>query len=88
MSDKKDFFSKSFNKNKKDTPSVVSSLTKTPEAIVNETVKEIHSGELSRLTLDIPTELHRRIKIRATEIGMSMKDYAQSLFEKDLISEG
>ena len=81
MSDKKDFFSKSFNKNKKDTPSVA-------EAIVNETVKEIHSGELSRLTLDIPTELHRRIKIRATEKGMSMKDYAQSLFEKDLISEG
>ena len=88
MSDKKDFFSKSFNKNKKDTPSVSSSLAKTPEAIVNETVKEIHSGELSRLTLDIPTELHRRIKIRATEKGMSMKDYAQSLFEKDLISEG
>ncbi len=81
MSDKKDFFSKSFNKNKKDTPSV-------QEAIVNETVKEIHSGELSRLTLDIPMELHRRIKIRATEKGMSMKDYAQSLFEKDLISEG
>lgn len=80
MSDKKDFFSKSFNKNKKDTPSV-------SEAIVNETVKEIHSGELSRLTLDIPTELHRRIKIRATEKGMSMKDYAQSLFEKDLITE-
>lgn len=81
MSDKKDFFSKSFNKNKKATPSV-------QEAIVNETVKEIHSGELSRLTLDIPMELHRRIKIRATEKGMSMKDYAQSLFEKDLISEG
>ena len=88
MSDKKDFFSKSFNKNKKDTPSVSSSLAKASEAIVNETVKEIHSGELSRLTLDIPTELHRRIKIRATEKGMSMKDYAQSLFEKDLISEG
>ena len=96
MSDKKDFFSKSFNKNKKDTSSILplsarsddSYLAKTPEAIVNETVKEIHSGELSRLTLDIPTELHRRIKIRATEKGMSMKDYAQSLFEKDLISEG
>ncbi len=85
MSDKKDFFSKSFNKNKKETPSVLSTGKPVAEAIVNETVKEIHSGDLSRLTLDIPQELHRRIKIRATEKGLSMKDYAVSLFEKDLL---
>ena len=85
MSDKKDFFSKSFNKNKKETLSVLSATKPISEALVNETVKEIHSGDLSRLTLDIPQELHRRIKIRATEKGLSMKDYAVSLFEKDLL---
>lgn len=93
MSDKKDFFSKSFNKNKKeisplqaDSGAVLSTGKSVPEAIINETVKEIHAGELSRLTLDIPQELHRRIKIRATQKGLSMKDYAVSLFEKDLLS--
>ena len=85
MSDKKDFFSKSFNKNKKETLAVLSATKPISEALVNETVKEIHSGDLSRLTLDIPQELHRRIKIRATEKGLSMKDYAVSLFEKDLL---
>ena len=85
MSDKKDFFSKTFNKNKKEASSILPTGKPVAEAIVNETVKEIHSGDLSRLTLDIPQELHRRIKIRATEKGLSMKDYAVSLFEKDLL---
>ena len=85
MNDKKDFFSKSFNKNKKEASSTLPAGKPVAEAIVNETVKEIHSGDLSRLTLDIPQELHRRIKIRATEKGLSMKDYAVSLFEKDLL---
>ncbi|NJN35437.1 MAG: hypothetical protein HC817_15450 [Saprospiraceae bacterium] len=82
MSDKKDFFSKSFNKTKATAPPPV-----VQEVIVNDTVKDIHGVKLARLTLDIPQDMHRRIKIRAAEKGMSMKEYAESLFEKDLMGE-
>ncbi len=84
MSDKKDFFSKSLNQTKKTIlPSV--SETPDPQKVVNTVVKEIQDGGIQRLTLDIPLELHRRIKIRAAERGMSIKDFAISLFEKDLL---
>lgn len=80
MSDKKNFFSKSFDKNKK------AIIEETPViADVNKTVKEIHQNDIARLTLDIPQALHRRVKIKATELGVSIKDYAISLFEKDLM---
>ena len=81
MSDKKSFFSNSFDKNKKNT------ITPEPimEAEVNKTIKEIHSVETARLTLDIPQDMHRRVKIKAAELGISIKDYAISLFEKDLM---
>jgi hypothetical protein len=80
MSDKKDFFSKTFDKNKKTI--VAEPLT---ESTVNKTVKEIHGNDIARLTLDIPQDLHRRVKIKATELGISIKDYAIGLFEKDLL---
>lgn len=84
MSDKKDFFSKSLNQTKKTIlPSV--SETSDSQVVVNTVVKEIQDGGIQRLTLDIPLELHRRIKIRAAERGMSIKDFAISLFEKDLL---
>jgi hypothetical protein len=80
MSDKKDFFSKTFDKNKK------TIILETPdESTVNKTVKEIHNNAIARLTLDIPQDLHRSVKIKATELGISIKDYAISLFEKDLL---
>ena len=80
MSDKKDFFSKTFDKNKKTIATVPEE-----EKTVNKTIKEIHSNELARLTLDIPQDLHRKVKIKATEMGISIKDYAISLFERDLL---
>ncbi len=86
MSDKKDFFSNSLNKTKKaliPDPSV--SEAPDPQTQVNAVVKDIQVGGIQRLTLDIPLELHRRIKIRAAEKGMSIKDFAVSLFEKDLL---
>ena len=84
MSDKKDFFSKSLSQTKKTIiPSV--SETSDPQMQVNTVIKEIQDGGIQRLTLDIPLELHRRIKIRAAERGMSIKDFAISLFEKDLL---
>ncbi len=84
MSDKKDFFSKSLTQTKK---TILPSVAETPDlqTQVNAVVKEIKGGDLQRLTLDIPLELHRRIKIRAAERGMSIKDFAVSLFEKDLL---
>ncbi len=84
MSDKKDFFSKSLNQTKKTILPSVSEMPD-PQAVVNTVVKEIQDGGIQRLTLDIPLELHRRIKIRAAERGMSIKDFAISLFEKDLL---
>ena len=86
MSDKKDFFSNSLSKTKKSLiadPSVTE--TPDPQTQVNAVVKDIQVGGIQRLTLDIPLELHRRIKIRAAERGMSIKDFAVSLFEKDLL---
>lgn len=80
MSDKKSFFSKSFDKNKKE--AIVEPVV---EPDVNKTVREIHNNDIARLTLDIPQDLHRRVKIKATEKGISIKDYAISLFEKDLL---
>ena len=84
MSDKKDFFSKSLTQTKKSINPSVSEIPD-PQTQVNTVVKEIQDGGIQRLTLDIPLELHRRIKIRAAERGMSIKDFAISLFEKDLL---
>ena len=89
MSDKKDFFAKSLTKTKPTaiiaTPSV--SEAPDPQTLVNTVVKEIQDGGIQRLTLDIPLELHRRIKIRAAERGMSIKDFAVSLFEKEFLGQ-
>ena len=84
MSDKKDFFAKSLTKTKQTTTPTVSEVPD-PQAQINTVVKEIQDGGVQRLTLDIPLELHRRVKIRAAERGMSIKDFAVSLFEKELL---
>ena len=89
MSDKKDFFAKSLTKTKPTAiiadPSVPT--VPDPQTVVNNVVKEIQDGGIQRLTLDIPLELHRRIKIRAAERGMSIKDFAVSLFEKEFLGQ-
>ena len=89
MSDKKDFFAKSLTKIKPaiTAPPSVSEPIPDPQTVVNTVVKEIQDGGIQRLTLDIPLELHRRIKIRAAERGMSIKDFAVSLFEKEFLGQ-
>jgi hypothetical protein len=86
MSDKKDFFAKSLTKTKTALiPTVLAEPTIDPQTQINTVVKEIQDGGVQRLTLDIPLELHRRVKIRAAERGMSIKDFAVSIFEKELL---
>lgn len=87
MSDKKDFFAKSLTKTKTTLlPTTLAPEPKIdPQTQINTVVKEIQDGGVQRLTLDIPLELHRRVKIRAAERGMSIKDFAVSIFEKELL---
>ena len=91
MNDKKDFFAKSLTKIKPAAliadPSVAD--VPDPQTVVNTVVKEIQVGAnpIQRLTLDIPLELHRRIKIRAAERGLSIKEFAVSLFEKEFLGQ-
>jgi hypothetical protein len=85
MSDKKDFFSKSLTKTKAALITAAAVEPIDPQVQINTVIKEIQDGGVQRLTLDIPLELHRRIKIRAAERGMSIKDFAVSIFEKELL---
>ena len=97
MATKKDFFSQSFTKNKvtatpsvPDEPKVVKEkpIPKIDKQIaINQVLEDLHEpneDKSMRLTLDISPEMHRKIKMRAAEQGVSMKAYAKSLFEKDL----
>ena len=40
--------------------------------------------KLVRLTIDTPERMHKRLKIRAIEKGISMRDYILQLLEKEL----
>ena len=40
--------------------------------------------KLVRLTIDTPEQMHKRLKIRAIEKGISMRDYILQLLEKEL----
>jgi predicted DNA binding CopG/RHH family protein len=42
----------------------------------------IEAGE-ARLVINVPIELHRRVKIRATERGLTMREYVLSLLRED-----
>ncbi len=39
---------------------------------------------LVRMTIDTPEEMHKRLKIRSVERGISIRDYILRLIEKDL----
>lgn len=43
--------------------------------------------ELSRLTIDIPKKLHKRLKAMAAFSGKSMREYINELLAKELYSE-
>jgi predicted DNA binding CopG/RHH family protein len=38
-----------------------------------------------RLTVDIPEELHRRLKIRCVELGLEIKEMIRQLIEEYLV---
>ncbi len=40
--------------------------------------------KLVRLTIDTPEQMHKKLKIRAIEKGISMRDYILQLLEKEL----
>ncbi len=40
--------------------------------------------KLVRLTIDTPESMHRKLKIKAIEKGVSMRDYILQLLEKEL----
>ena len=41
--------------------------------------------KLVRLTIDTPASIHRKLKIRSIEKGLSMRDYILRLLEKELV---
>ena len=46
--------------------------------------KEEKPPKLVRLTIDTPEAMHRKLKIRSIESGLSMRDYVLRLIEKSL----
>lgn len=46
------------------------------------------SANSSRLTTDVPAELHRRLKIACASEGRTMSDYIRELLERGLKSSG
>ena len=47
-------------------------------------LKEEQPEKLVRLTIDTPEVMHKRLKIKSIEMGISMRDYILRLIEKDL----
>ena len=46
--------------------------------------KKTTPPKLVRLTIDTPEGMHRKLKIRSIESGLSMRDYVLRLIEKSL----
>jgi len=46
--------------------------------------KKTTPPKLVRLTIDTPESMHRKLKIRSIESGLSMRDYVLRLIEKSL----
>ena len=61
--------------------------SKAPQASKNRSRSKPVAPEkekLVRLTIDTPERMHKRLKIRAIEKGISMRDYILQLLEKEL----
>jgi predicted HicB family RNase H-like nuclease len=43
-------------------------------------------GKMKRFTIDVPEELHRRVRWHCMREGVSMANYVRGLLEKDLRS--
>lgn len=56
------------------------------EIHTSETVekKEVKKVVLQKMTIEVPKELHKQIKIKVAQNGLKIKDYIIQLVEKDL----
>ena len=52
------------------------------EGWVHQQKKKASSEKMKRLTLDIPERLHRAIKMKAAEEGVTIAQQLRNLFEK------
>lgn len=60
------------------------SETKTPKEIAIEAVQEKDKPKLKRFNVNIPAELHLKVKMKAMEEGMTLNDLALKLFDEYL----
>ena len=49
----------------------------------NQAATAAPAAAMTRLTLDLPADLHRRIKIRSAEQGMRMAEILRTLIERE-----
>jgi len=53
-------------------------------------IEQIHktkSGRTKRITIDVPTDQHARMKMRVFTLQTTIKDYVLNLVDKDLNSQ-
>lgn len=46
--------------------------------------KEVEKVVLQKMTIEVPKELHKQIKVKVAQNGLKIKDYIIQLVEKDL----
>jgi predicted HicB family RNase H-like nuclease len=46
--------------------------------------KEIEKVILQKMTIEVPKELHKKIKVKVAQDGLKIKDYIIQLVQKDL----
>lgn len=59
----------------------VSEEIHTSETVEKQEVKKV---VLQKMTIEVPKELHKQIKIKVAQNGLKIKDYIIQLVEKDL----
>lgn len=74
---------KTFNKNKP-TPRATNTPAKSKQTSKNTVVAQPESVRLVRVTVDIPENLHEKLKIKMILSKQTIKDYLLNFIEKDL----
>ncbi len=79
--------SKKFDISKLTSDAPKRAVVKAPVAATDDAVSSIHrSGKAIRTSLDIPEDIHRRIKLLSVNRGISMKDLMLQFFVEGLES--
>lgn len=78
-------------------PQIIAPLSST-QAILERAVEDIHnptplkettpklSGEIKKVSMDLPMEMYKAVKFYSVESGISMKDYIAQLIDADMQS--